>query len=66
MVVFIALVLVAYVYVRQTGGLDWSLPGAQREAARRSGTSGLSEAEPSEGSVPRSAGRFPAAPVGGR
>ena len=35
MVVFIALVLVAYVYVWQTGGLDWNQ--AQRGAGRTSG-----------------------------
>ena len=36
MVVFIALVLVAYVYVWQTGGLDWNTP-ARRGAGRASG-----------------------------
>ena len=34
MAVFIALVVVAYVYVRRKGGLDWSTEGLREDAAR--------------------------------
>jgi NADH-quinone oxidoreductase subunit A len=34
MAVFIALVFVAYVYVRRKGGLDWSIEGLREDAAR--------------------------------
>ena len=35
MVVFIALLLVAYVYVWKTGGLDWGAPGTAGSASAR-------------------------------
>src|SRR5438067_11235378 len=57
MVVFIGLVLGAYVYVWQTGGLDWNTPGGGTE---RSGTHGLSAARAARGN--RSAELRPPAP----